>query len=203
MISDQITPENSALVLVDFNQGLMAMLPPNRKRVVLEGAIALSKIGKLFQLPTIVLGKGAEDNFGPLMAEVDMPHEDAPHPVRHTLSAWNTPAFVEALQATSRKKIVIAGVATDLCVALLGLDLLRNGYEVVLVADASGSQDHISELAGLLRLQQAGATITSWVGLGGELMKDWTRPQAAALMAVFDQHIPAVVQANAALAAAS
>ena len=111
MISDQITPENSALVLVDFNQGLMAMLPPNRKRVVLEGAIALSKIGKLFQLPTIVLGKGAEDNFGPLMAEVDMPHEDAPHPVRHTLSAWNTPAFVEALQATSRKKIVIAGVA--------------------------------------------------------------------------------------------
>jgi hypothetical protein len=80
-------------------------------------------------------------------------------------------------------------------VALLALDLIRNGFEAVLVADSSGSQEPIAEMAGLLRLQQAGATLTSWVGLGGELMRDWTLPQAAGLKAVFDQHIPAVVQA--------
>ena len=198
MISEPITPENSALVLVDFNEGLLQMLPLDRKQVVLEGAITLSKIGKVFDLPTIVLGKGAEDNFGNLMDEVVAVHRDAPHPVRHTLSAWNTPEFVDALRATGRKKVILAGVATDLCVALLALDLMRNGYEAVLVADASGSQDHVAELAGLMRLDQAGVTLTSWVGLGGELMRDWTLPQAAALKAVFDQHIPAVVKANAA-----
>lgn len=200
MIPDPITPDNSALVLADFNEGLMAMLPPARKQVVLEGAIALSKIGKVFDLPTIVLGEGAEDNFGPLVSEVVAIHKDAPHPVRHTLSAWHTPAFVEALRATGRKKIVLAGVATDLCVALLSLDLMRNGYEAVLVADASGSQDPIAEQAGLMRLAQAGATLTSWVGLGGELMRDWTLPQAGALKAVFDQHIAAVVKATASAA---
>ena len=104
------------------------MLPPAPKQVVVEGAIALSKIGKVFDLPTIVLGQGAEDNFGLLVDEVVSIHKDAPHPVRHTLSAWNTPEFVEALRATGRKKIILAGVATDLCVSLLALDLMRNGY---------------------------------------------------------------------------
>lgn len=195
--SEPLSPANSALVLVDFNEGLMQMLPPARKQVVLEGAIALSKIGKVFDLPAIVLGKGAEDNFGPLLDVVVSLHRDVPHPIRHTLSAWNTPEFVDALRATGRKKVILAGVATDLCVALLALDLMRNGYETILVADASGSQDPIAEQAGLMRLVQAGTTLTSWVGLGGELMRDWTLPQAAALKAVFDQHIPAVVKATA------
>lgn len=197
MIPDPITPENSALVLVDFNAGLMAMLPPERKQIVLEGAVALSKIGKVFDLPTIILGEGAEDNFGPLIDDVVSIHQGAPRPVRHTLSAWNTPEFVDVLRATGRKKVILAGVATDLCVALLALDLMRNGFEAILVADASGSQDPIAEQAGMMRLAQAGATLTSWVGLGGELMRDWTLPHAGALKAVFDQHIPAVVQAAA------
>lgn len=196
MIPTEITPDNCALILVDYNVGLMEMLPPSRKQVVLQGAIALSKIGKAFDLPTIVLGKGAEDNFGQLIEDVVGRHADAPHPVRHTLSAWHTPEFVEALKATGRKKVILAGVATDLCVALLSLDLMRNGYEAILVADASGSQDHVAETAGLMRLSQSGATLTSWVGLGGELMRDWTLPQAGALKAVFDEHIPAVVRAT-------
>lgn len=196
MIPAEITPDNSALILVDYNEGLMEMLPPSRKEIVLQGAIALSKIGKVFDLPTIILGKGAEDNFGQLIEAVVGRHADAPHPVRHTLSAWHTPEFVDAIKATRRNKVILAGVATDLCVALLSLDLMRNGYEAVLVADASGSQDRVAETAGLMRLSRAGATVTSWVGLGGELMRDWTRPQAGALKAVFDEHIAAVVTAT-------
>jgi hypothetical protein len=100
----------------------------------------------------------------------------------------HAPAFVDAAKATGQQKMILAGVATDLCVALTSLDLTRNGFEVVIVA----------EMAGLMRVSQAGATLTSWVGLGAELMRDWTLPPVAELKAVFDRHIPAVVQATAA-----
>lgn len=199
MPPDALNFSDCALVLVDFNQGLLQMLPPSRREIVLQGAIALSKIGAVFDLPTIVLGKGAEENFGELVSAIDEIHAAAPHPVRHTLSAWRNAEFVQIVRACGRKTFILAGVSTDLCVSLLALDLLRNGYRVVLVADASGCQDPIAEQAALLRLQQAGAILTGWVGLGGELLGDWTLPQSGALKKVFDKHIPAVVMAAAAL----
>lgn len=195
-VPSRLTLDAAALVLVDFNAALVDMLPPGRREVVRQGAIALSRLAEAFALPTIVLGEGV-DLAGPLLPEINDRHAAAPHVRRTTFSAWDTPAFADAVHATGRRQIILAGIATDVCVCLTALDLMRAGFQVCVVADASGSQDIIAEQAALLRLAQTGVVLTSWVGLAGELMGGWQSAHAPAVGAVFHEHIPAVLQARA------
>lgn len=195
VISTRITPENAALVLVDFTENLFGMCRPGTRERIMTGAIALSKIGKLFELPTIVLGEGVE-MAGALVPEVNDPHADAPHIRRSTFSAWETPEFADAIRSIRRPKIILAGIATDVCVTITALDLIRNGYEVYVVADASAAPTEQAELAAFHRLAQAGAVLVSWVGLAGEMMGDWKSPFAPGLEAIFGPHITAMLAAR-------
>lgn len=83
MVATRIDPTNAALVLVDFTENLFAMCRPGTRDRIMTGAVALSKIGKLFELPTIVLGEGVE-MAGALVPEVNEPHADAPHKHRQS-----------------------------------------------------------------------------------------------------------------------
>ncbi|MGN6150511.1 MAG: isochorismatase family protein [Lysobacteraceae bacterium] len=194
-IPSRITPDNAALVLVDYNVGLFEMVHPSRKRVIREGAIALSKMGEAFARPTLVLGEGV-DISGPLVPEITERHRAAPHVRRSTFSAWDAEEFARTIEGFGRRKIILAGIATDVCVLITALDLLRHGYEVYLVADASGSQDPIAEQAALLRASRAGVVLTGWVGLIGEMMGDWNSKYAADVKGIFETHIPAVLEAR-------
>lgn len=195
VVASRITPDNAVLVLVDFTENLFEMCRPGTRDRIMEGAIALSKIGKLFALPTIVLGEGV-DMAGPLVPAVNDPHADGRHIRRSTFSAWDAPEFADAIREIGRKKIILAGIATDVCVTITALDLMRNDYEVYVVADASAAPTEQAELAAFHRLTQAGAILVSWVGLAGEMMGDWQSPYAEGLEAIFGPHIPAMLAAR-------
>ncbi|HET6433791.1 isochorismatase family protein [Dyella sp.] len=190
-----LSADDAALILVDFTENLFGMCRPGTAGRIRHGAIALAKIGKLFQLPTIVLGEGV-GIAGPLVPEINDMHRDATHVQRSSFSAWDTSAFVDAVKATGRRQMILAGIATDVCVSLTSLDLLRNGYEVFVVADASAAPTEQAELAALTRLAHGGAALVSWVGLGGELMRDWKSPHAAGLEAIFQAHIGPMLEAR-------
>ena len=194
MPPSRLTPDNAALVLVDFTVNLFGMCRPGTRDRIMTGAVALSKIGKLFELPTIVLGEGV-DMAGKLVPDVNDPHQDAPHIRRSTFSAWDTPEFADAIRAIGRSKVILAGIATDVCITITALDLIRNGYEVYVVADASAAPTEQAELAAFHRLTQAGAVLVSWVGLAGEIMGDWKSPYAEGLEAIFGPHIAAMLSA--------
>lgn len=195
MVATRIDPTNAALVLVDFTENLFGMCRPGTRDRIMTGAVALSKIGKLFELPIIVLGEGVE-MAGALVPEVNEPHADAPHIRRSTFSAWDTPEFAQTIKSFDRTKIILAGIATDVCVTITALDLLRNSYEVYVVADASAAPTEQAELAAFHRLTQAGAVLVSWVGLAGEMMGDWKSPYAPGLEAIFGPHIQAMLSAR-------
>ncbi len=184
--TERLTPSNSMLIMVDFLDGFLPGLRTIERSLFRANAEALARIGKIFKLPTIVLGE--EGDFrGNFFPEV-MQHLD--HGVRverHTPSAWDEPNFVAELEKIGRKKVIIGGISLDICTTMLTLDLLRNGYEVFVVVDASGSDTQLNEMAAMMRMTQAGAAMTSWGSLASELMKDWQTPEGPHVGELYQQ----------------
>ncbi|SFQ81169.1 isochorismatase family protein [Hymenobacter arizonensis] len=184
---EKLTPQNSVLVMVDFLTGFDPGLKTIDKSLYNNNVTALAKLGKLFKLPTLVIGDegGFRGKFYPALAQY-LP--DAPRIERHTVSAWQEPKFVEAVKKTGRKKLILAGISIDNCTTHLALDALKAGYEVYVVTDCSGSNEKLVEEAAMMRLTQAGAVMTSWVSLGSELLGDWKKPEGATLGQIYQEH---------------
>ncbi|MCI4651705.1 isochorismatase family protein [Phaeodactylibacter sp.] len=174
--TERVTPENAVLVMVDFLDGFLPGLRTIDRSLFRANAEALARIGKIFNLPTIILGE--EGDFrGNFFPEV-MKHLD--HGIRverHTPSAWDEPEFIKTIEKIGRKKVIVGGISLDICTTMLTIDLLRNGYDVFVVVDVSGSDTPLNEMAAMMRLSQAGAIMTSWGSLASELMKDWQTPE--------------------------
>jgi nicotinamidase-related amidase len=103
---------------------------------------------------------------------------------RTTMNSWEDPDFREAVVRTGRKKLVIAGLWTEVCVAFPALDALREGYEVYFVADAIGGVSRAAHESAMQRMRQAGATPITVLGLACELQRDWGRPGAERLRGI-------------------
>src|SRR5207247_5169075 len=92
---------------------------------------------------------------------------------RTTMNSWEDPDFRAAVERTGRKKLIIAGLWTEVCVAFPTLDALRAGYQVYVVADAIGGVSRIAHESAMQRMIQAGAIPISVLGLACELQRDW------------------------------
>jgi nicotinamidase-related amidase len=170
--------EDSVLVMVDYMEKLLDSVKSHSRNLMVNNATALATIGKIHKLPTFILGDAGE-RLGAFNVRIHEPISNAPKVSRHTVSAWREPAFVKAVEATGRRNLIVAGISTDMCVALLSLDARRAGYDVTLVVDASGSQSVEMHETGVARLINAGVTPVTWVSLAAELMSDWQSPEGA------------------------
>jgi nicotinamidase-related amidase len=144
--------------------------------LLLKNVVSTAKIAKLFGLPivhsTINVKTGRGQPTLPPLAEVlsgDPPID------RTTTNAWEDANFLDAVRATSRRKLLICALWTEICMAFPALDAMREGYEVYPVVDAIGGTSLEAHNAGLQRVVQAGAKPTSWVALAVELQRDWAR----------------------------
>ena len=98
---------------------------------------------------------------------------------RSSINAWEDTEFRQAVEATGRKKLIMTALWTEMCLAFPSLDALQAGYEVYPVVDAVAGTSPEAHRAGLQRIVQAGAQPISWVGLAGELQRDWVRRATA------------------------
>lgn len=185
---ERLTAENSVLILIDYLDGLAPAVKTLDQATLRNNTAALTKIGRIFGLPTVVLGDTGSFR-GQFMPELRETLGDTQPVARTTPSAWDTPAFVDAVRATGRKKLVMAGISTDNCLALTALGALRDGYEVYVVTDASGTGTALAETSALMRLTQAGAVPVGWVALASELMGDWEGPKGTAVGALYRDHL--------------
>jgi nicotinamidase-related amidase len=185
-----VTKEDSVLVLVDYTDGLMPIVKTITQEKLRNNTVALAKLGKIFKLPTLVLGDegGFRGTQIPELMAIVKGDQFFP---RHTPSAWKEKTFREAVAKTGRKNLIMAGISTDNCVALLALDALRAGYKVTIVTDAGGSDSKLAEETALNRLSAAGAVAVNWVQLASELMVDWDTPEGPAVGKVYQDHLDA------------
>ena len=183
-----LTPEDCAIVLVDYLTGFDPGLRTMPRERWDRNVAAFVRLAAAFQArtPVLVLGDegGFRGRFHPALAE-HLP--DAPRFERHTPSALRSGPFRGTLAATGRRRVVIGGISLDLCTLHTSLDLLREGYEVFVVVDCSGTESELVQTAAMLRLTQAGAVMTSWVSLASELMGDWQTPEGEKVGALYQE----------------
>jgi nicotinamidase-related amidase len=126
-------------------------------------------------MPVILTTVAAESFTGPLIPEIQRVFPNQEVIDRSSLNAWADERFVNAVKKTGRKKLIIAGTWTELCLALPVLSALEAGYEVYFVADASGGSSLEAHQLGIQRMIQAGAKPLTWIGVISELQYDWAR----------------------------
>ena len=171
-----LTPKNAALLVIDYQPSQLAGVRSMDRDLLLKNVVSTAKIAKLFGLPivhsTINVKSGRGQPTLPPLAEVlagDPPID------RTTTNAWEDANFLDAVRATSRRKLLICALWTEICMAFPALDAMGEGYEVYPVVDAIGGTSLEAHKAGLQRVVQAGAKPTSWVALAVELQRDWAR----------------------------
>ena len=176
-----LTPQNTALLVIDYQPGQFAAVSSMDRDLLLENIVSTAKIAKLFGLPivhsTINVTSGLAEPTVPELAEllVDNPPID-----RTSINAWEDADFLSAVRATGRRKLILCALWTEMCMAFPALDALREGYEVYPVVDAIGGTSEEAHRAALERVVQAGAQPVTWIPLGGELQRDWARTETAA-----------------------
>lgn len=178
------TPQNAAMLLIDHQVGTMSWTHSHDLEDVKKNALNLAKIATAVDMPLVLTSSMEENMQGPLVPELK---EIAPkafaNRVKRTgiVNAMHDENFSNAVKATGRKKVVVAGITTEVCVVFPVLQLLDEGYDVQVVTDASASFTKVGDDAALRRMEQAGAVITSTAQIISELAIDWTTPRGQAL----------------------
>jgi isochorismate hydrolase len=90
------------------------------------------------------------------------------------------------VEATGRKKLIIAGVSTETCLAFPAIYATAAGYDAYAVIDASGTFSETKRVTGLLRMVQAGVIVTDYATVAVEMLKDNASPKAGDLYAALD-----------------
>ena len=155
---ERLTPKNSAMLLIDHQTGTMLGVQDIRLDQFGSNVLALAKTARANNLPTVLTASFPDGPNGPLMPElVEMFPESTVIARPGMISAWDDPRFVQAVEKTGRKKLIMAGVTTDVCLMFPVQQALAAGYEVYAVYDASGCWDMMSELASILALESDGS----------------------------------------------
>jgi len=176
-----LTPQNAALLVIDYQPSQFAGVRSMDRDLLLENIVSTVKSARAFDLPivhsTINVATGRGQPTVPELAEL---LEDNPPIDRTTTNAWEDADFLAAVRGTGRRKLILCALWTEICMAFPALDALRDGYEVYPVVDAIGGTSHEAHRTGIERVVQAGAQPVTWVPLAVELQRDWAREETVA-----------------------
>ncbi|HEX4534161.1 MAG TPA: hydrolase [Rhizomicrobium sp.] len=171
-----LTPQNAALLIIDFQPVQVSSVASRSKRELVANITALARIAKLYDLPVVLATVNVATGLNqPTIHQITDVLPNAKPIDRTSINAWEDEDFVRAVKATGRKKLIMAALWTEVCLVHPALDAIREGFEVYPVVDCAGGTSLEAHEAGLRRLEQAGGKPTSWVQLICELQRDWNR----------------------------
>ncbi len=186
----RLDKQDAAVLLVDHQSGLISLVQDQSPGEFQNNVLALAAVSKFFELPTILTTSFEDGPNGPIVPELKEMFPDAPFFARPgQINAWDNKEFVQAVKATGKKQLIIAGVVTDVCVAFPTLSALEEGYEVFVVVDSSGTFNETIRNAAITRMAHAGAQIMNWFSVACELHRDW-RNDIEGLGSLLSSHIP-------------
>jgi nicotinamidase-related amidase len=183
---EPLTADNSALILVDHQIGLMTGVRDYETGELKRNVVALAKAAKVLGVPTVVTTTARDSMWGPTFPE--LVEVVGPERIidRGSVNVWDDPKVAAAIEATRRKKLIFAGVSLEVCAAFPAITSLSKGYDAYVAVDASGTFSQTKREVGLLRMQQAGVILSDYGTLMIEILKDNASPLAAAVYDALD-----------------
>ncbi|MBJ9992517.1 MULTISPECIES: hydrolase [Paenibacillus] len=187
--TDLLTAENSAIILIDHQPQMIFGVQSADRQTIINNTVGLAKTGKVFNVPTILTTVAAESFSGPIHPQIQEVFPDQVPIDRTTMNSWEDENLVQAVKKTGRKKLVMAALWTEVCLAFPVIGAIKDGYEVYIVTDASGGTTTEAHNMAVQRMIQAGAIPVTWVSVMLEYQRDWARQETYdAVMSIAKEH---------------
>lgn len=170
-----IEPENSVLVLIDYQPYTMFGIRSHDPQMVANNVTALAKLAKAFRVPTILTGAAVDSVGGAFLPEVQAVFPEQPVLDRISMNAWEDSALKQAVLDTGRPNIVMAGLWTEVCLAFPALHAREEGRSVFAVTDACGGFSPEAHERAVQRLVQAGVVPLTIDAAASEWQRNLTR----------------------------
>jgi nicotinamidase-related amidase len=175
---EPLTSQNAALVLVDHQVGLMTGVRDYSTGELKHNVVALAKAAKALKLPIIVTTTARDSMWGPTFPELVDALPGIEIIDRSSVNAFDDTRVARAIEATSRKKLIFAGISLEVCAAFPAITAVGKGFDAYVAVDASGTFSETKRQVGLLRMLQAGVIVSDYATLMVEILKDNARPEA-------------------------
>jgi nicotinamidase-related amidase len=187
-----LTPDESLLLLMDHQPFQFAAVNSHEGTMIVNNVVGLAKTAKLFGVPTI-LTTVIEERGGLLIQALREVFPDQ-QPINRTwINTWQDERVTDIVKKSGRRKIIMAGLWTDVCVAHPAIQAAGEGYHVFVVTDACGSISVEAHEMAVRRMVSAGVVPVTWATVTGELQRDWARSATVqGLQEVLLQHGGAV-----------
>jgi nicotinamidase-related amidase len=174
------TNENSALVLIDYQKEMFEVIRSETGAELVDlHARLLAKAAKALDMPIVLSTVGVKYGFnGPTHASIlsELPGLE---PIdRTSMNAFEDRAFSDAVKKTGRKRLIIGGLHTEICLTFAMVQALKEGYEGMFVTDAVGGRSQAAHRTAIERLTSSGAVPNTALAVVCELFRDWASPLA-------------------------
>ena len=176
------TFENSALVLIDYQPEMFDAVRSETSAEVIDlNTRFLIRVAKLFDMPIVLSSVGVEiGTNSPIRESITDELPDYPVLDRHTMNAWEDPAFKSLVENTGRKRLIFGALWTEICLVYPVISAMDDGYAAMIVVDAAGGTSQLAHRSGIDRSVAAGAAPSTARAAADELFRDWRSPQGAA-----------------------
>jgi nicotinamidase-related amidase len=175
--TELLTPANCTLALIDFQPQMFFGVQSHDRQTIQNNVVGLAKAAQVFKVPTILSTVETDSFSGPTYKALTDALPGVTPIERTSMNSWEDAAFVKAVAATGKRKLIIAGLWTEVCVVLPTLEALRDGYEVYVVTDACGGTTVEAHERAIQRMVQAGAIPVTWQQVMLEWQRDWSRKE--------------------------
>ena len=185
-----IDPNDAVMLLIDHQSGLFQLVRDIELPTLRHHVCALAKVSRLAKIPTFTTASVPDGPNGPLIPEIHEYNPEAVYiPRTGQINAWDNPKWVEAIEKTKRKTLLIAGTLTSVCMAFPTLSALVAGYKVFCIIDASGNWSQMATDITTARIAQAGSVPIDPYAVLAEVMSTWNRADAMEFAQIMVDHI--------------
>ena len=175
---DLLTPQNSQLIFIDQQPQMAFGVQSIDRQTLKNNTVALAKAAKIFDIPTIITTVESESFSGFTYPELLVVFPGKALLERTSMNSWDDQKVRDALAANGRNKVVVSGLWTEVCNNSFALSAMREGgYEIYMVADASGGTSKEAHDYSMQRMIQAGVVPMTWQQVLLEWQRDWARKE--------------------------
>ena len=188
-IHSLLTPENCTVIFIDHQPQMAFGVASIDRQLLFNNVIGLAKAAKIFKVPVILTTVETKSFSGYMWPDL-LALFPGQEPIERTsMNSWQEKKFVAAVEKAGRKKLVMAALWTEVCLAFPAIQALEAGYEVYAVEDASGGTSEAAHRCAMQRIVQAGAVPVTWQQVLLEFQRDWAHKETYdAVMKVVIEH---------------
>ena len=171
-----LTPQNSQLIIIDHQPQMAFGVQSMDRQLMKNNVVGLAKAAKIFEIPTVITTVESESFSGYTYPELLDVFPNQKTLERTSMNSWDDQKVRDALKANGRRKVVVAGLWTEVCNTTFALSAMLEGdYEIYMVADASGGTSKEAHDYAMQRMIQAGVVPVTWQQVALDWQRDWAR----------------------------